>query len=134
MLARPPTGAPLPPSRLPLQQAGTRALEAEYDNMSSSNHEVQEHGILVTAYSPLGSPHTHGYFRRGQDVPLLMQARACTSSLGQERACGPALQELCGRCKAVGAYMPLDLPPLFHCLRQECWAAPVKFDARCHAG
>ncbi|KAL4420161.1 hypothetical protein ABPG77_008297 [Micractinium sp. CCAP 211/92] len=33
----------------------------------------KERGILVTAYSPLGSPHTHRYFKRGEDVPLLMQ-------------------------------------------------------------
>lgn len=38
----------------------------------------------MTAYSPLGSPHTQGYFRRGEDVPLLMQARY----LGGPRALG----------------------------------------------
>lgn len=30
----------------------------------------------MTAYSPLGSPHTHRYFKRGEDVPLLMQVRS----------------------------------------------------------
>lgn len=33
----------------------------------------QEHGIHVTAYSPLGSPHTAGFFKRRDDVPILME-------------------------------------------------------------
>jgi hypothetical protein len=32
----------------------------------------------VTAYSPLGSPHTAGFFKRRDDVPILMQVgRQC---------------------------------------------------------
>ncbi|KAI3430220.1 hypothetical protein D9Q98_004818 [Chlorella vulgaris] len=33
----------------------------------------RERGIHVTAYSPLGSPHTADFFKRREDVPVLMQ-------------------------------------------------------------